>query len=68
MTPPRAKAVVCRARRMWNEDRAQLRRDNPAWEMPAWSRAPAWRRWPYLHAAACGVEIREIEEGQDDDQ
>lgn len=42
------------ARENWNADRAWLRINSPAWEMPAWSRAPAWRRRPYLMAAQHG--------------
>jgi hypothetical protein len=39
------------ARAMWNADRELL---TPGWPMPAWSRAPAWRRRPYLLAAQDG--------------
>ena len=38
----------------WNDDRAKLRIEAPEWEMPAWSRAPMWRRRPYLLAAQEG--------------
>jgi len=37
-----------RARAEWDADRAYLQAADPAWAMPAWSRAPAWRRRPYL--------------------
>jgi len=37
-----------RARAEWNADRAYLRSVEPDYAMPAWSRAPAWRRLPYL--------------------
>ena len=55
----RAKDVEAHARRLWNADREQLRRECPAWEMPAWGRAHAWRRRPYLNAAIAGTEITE---------
>jgi hypothetical protein len=42
------------AREHWNADRELVRDSNPAWEMPAWSRAPMWRRRPYLLAAQGG--------------
>ena len=42
------------ARGYWDADRAILRVEAPEWEMPAWSRAPAWRRRPYLLSAKEG--------------
>jgi hypothetical protein len=43
----------------WDRDRAQLRIEAPSWEMPAWSRAPAWRRSPYVVAAQRGTHADE---------
>lgn len=37
-----------RARAEWNADRAYIRSIDPDHDMPAWSRAPAWQRRPYL--------------------
>ena len=37
-----------KAKAEWDTDRAYLRKAKPQWQMPAWSRAPAWRRRPYL--------------------
>jgi hypothetical protein len=36
------------ARLAWNADRARMAAVHPDWPMPAWSRAPAWRRRPYI--------------------
>ena len=44
-------AVIRSARKLWNADRAALRVSDPWWPIPAWSRAPAWRRRSYLLAA-----------------
>jgi hypothetical protein len=37
-----------RAKAEYNADRAYIRSIDPDHIIPAWSRAPAWRRWPYL--------------------
>ncbi len=42
------------AKANWDADREKLRTEAPEWEMPAWSRAPAWRRRPYVLAAKEG--------------
>lgn len=36
------------ARLAWNADRAWMASQYPNYEMPAWSKAPAWQRKPYL--------------------
>lgn len=36
------------AKAAWDADLALMRREHPYWPIPAWSRAPAWRRRPYL--------------------
>ena len=50
----RAAAALALAKRHWVAERAKLRVTHPAWPMPAWSRAPAWQRRPYLLAAVHG--------------
>lgn len=40
--------AVARAKAEWDAERARLSVAAPYWPMPAWSRAPAWRRRPYL--------------------
>lgn len=45
------KATIERARATWNADREMMKHEHPEWSMPAWSRAPAWRKRPYLLAA-----------------
>ncbi len=42
------------AKALWDSDRAKL---SPKWEMPAWSRAPAWRRRPYLLRAQAQTQV-----------
>ena len=39
------KTTSAAAKARWDADRKSLA---PDWPMPAWSRAPAWRRRPYL--------------------
>lgn len=56
-------ALEAKARALWNADREQLRRECPAWEMPAWSRARAWRKRPYICAAIAGVTVAAAAEG-----
>lgn len=51
---PDEPSVLALAQQHWNADRAQLRTEAPEWKMPAWSRAPAWRRRPYILAAQHG--------------
>lgn len=46
--------VLAKAKAHWDADRAKLKVEAPDWEMPAWSRTPAWRRWPYINAAKQG--------------
>jgi hypothetical protein len=36
------------AKARWDAERAILRVEEPGWVMPAWSRAPAWRKAPYF--------------------
>ncbi len=38
------------AKAAWDAERAKLRETAPDWQMPAWSRAPSWRRKPYYFA------------------
>jgi hypothetical protein len=47
-TKTEAKAL---AKQLWDAERAVLRNAHPSWQMPAWSRAPAWRKHPYLMEA-----------------
>ena len=42
------------AKAHWDADREKLKREEPNWPMPGWSRAPAWRRRPYILAAREG--------------
>lgn len=44
----------------WNADRAKLRQTTPGWDMPTWSRAPAWRRRPYVLAAEHGLHPDDV--------
>jgi hypothetical protein len=37
-----------RAKAEWDADRAYIRSIDPDYKMPAWSRAPAWQRRPYM--------------------
>lgn len=46
--------VTVLARDNWNKDRERMAIETPNWPMPAWSRAPAWRRRPYVLAAQDG--------------
>lgn len=46
--------ILARAREAWSKDRETLKREG--WPMPAWSRAPAWQRRPYVREA-----VREAE-------
>lgn len=39
------------AKSEWDADRKALADKHPDWAMPAWSRAPAWRRRPYMLSA-----------------
>jgi len=50
-------AIEARAKAAWDAERAKLRIANPNWEMPAWSRAPSWRRHPYLLDAAAAPKF-----------
>jgi len=43
--------LVREARLLWDADREHLKVESPKWDMPAWSKAAAWRRKPYLHEA-----------------
>jgi hypothetical protein len=43
-----AEHKTTRAKAEWDADRAYMRAAYPGWDMPAWSRAPAWRRRPYV--------------------
>jgi len=43
--------LVREARLLWDADRERLKVTAPEWDMPAWSKAAAWRRKPYLHEA-----------------
>lgn len=40
--------VVVAAKAAWDADRKMMAETHPAWPIPAWSRAPAWRRRPYI--------------------
>lgn len=46
--------VTVLARDNWDKDRERMAIETPNWPMPAWSRAPAWRRRPYVLAAQDG--------------
>jgi hypothetical protein len=55
------------ARLAWNADRAWMAAMYPDWPMPAWSRAPAWRRRPYILDRRRGtVEPTIFEDGSHD--
>ena len=47
---PDPQALIRAAKADWDADRARLAREFPEWQMPTWSRAPAWRKRPYLAA------------------
>ena len=47
-------SIIVLARQCWDAERAALRVSSPDWPMPAWSRAAAWRRRPYVLAATYG--------------
>ncbi len=36
------------AKASWDAERKVLAETHPDWPMPAWSRAPAWRKRPYI--------------------
>lgn len=42
------------AKANWDADRDRMRTEDPSWPFPAWSRAPSWRKRPYLLAAKLG--------------
>lgn len=46
--------VLKAAKSEWDEDRAFMRKAWPEWPIPAWNRAPAWRKRPYILAARFG--------------
>lgn len=48
------------AQRHWNADRAELRISDPWFVVPAWSRARAWEKRPYILAAEYGKHPDEI--------
>jgi hypothetical protein len=46
-----APTIEKRAKSLWDAERKLLAETAPDWPMPAWSRAPAWRRRPYVLTA-----------------
>jgi hypothetical protein len=51
------------AKKIWDAERATLAVTCPHWPMPAWSKAPAWRRRPYLlqaKAKASWLDLRHV--------
>jgi hypothetical protein len=54
MTERATKRTEAEAKAAWDAERAYLREVEPGWVMPAWSRAPAWRRMPYYWPDQCG--------------
>ena len=51
------------ARANWNADRKALSQKwigLPQWVIPAWSRAPAWRKRPYILAAQHGMHPDDV--------
>jgi hypothetical protein len=36
------------AKALWDAERKIMAEKHPDWPMPAWSRAPAWRKRPYI--------------------
>ena len=49
--------VEAEAKRAWSRDRAYMAKCSPKWDMPCWSKAPAWRRKPYLLDAQERLEL-----------
>ena len=47
-------AAIKVARMHWNAERKELREIETGYPMPAWSRARAWQKRPYLLAAQHG--------------
>lgn len=43
--------VLAAAKSEWDAERKFLAETCPKWPMPAWSRAQAWRRRPYILSA-----------------
>lgn len=44
----RRRIVLATAKSAWDAERKLLAETHPEWQMPAWSRAQAWRRRPYI--------------------